>query len=62
MKRYLIIFTSILSIYSNVNAGSAEYCWVDQLSVRKEPSASSEIIIFLKEGDEVEILERDLGN
>ncbi|HOA06750.1 MAG TPA: SH3 domain-containing protein [Spirochaetota bacterium] len=62
MKRYVIIFTSILSIYSNVNAGSAEYCWVDQLSVRKEPSASSEIITFLKEGDEVEILERDLGN
>ncbi len=62
MKRYLIIFTLILSIYSNVNAGSAEYCWVDQLSVRKEPSALSEIITFLKEGDEVEILERDLGN
>ncbi|MBP7902039.1 MAG: SH3 domain-containing protein [Spirochaetes bacterium] len=60
MKRYLII-TAILSIHSIVNAGSIEYCWVDQLSLRKGPSSASEIITFLKEGDEVELLEIDHG-
>lgn len=62
MKRYLIIISAILSIYSNISAGSSVYCWVDQLSLRKEPSAASEIIMFLKEGDEVVLLESDLGS